>query len=48
LNNYISGLLLVVLLLGYGLVAIPKRYIKESNEDEMIDKCYKDAVLLDD
>lgn len=27
-----SGLLLVIILLGYGLVAIPKIYIRESNE----------------
>lgn len=43
-----SGLLLVVLLLGFGLVAIPKRYLHESKEDEVIERCYKDAVLLEE
>jgi len=38
----------VVILLGYGLVAIPKRYIRESNEERILEKNYKDAVLLDE
>ncbi len=32
LKNSISGILLVVLLLGHGLVAIPKRLWREKNE----------------
>ncbi|CAD8049363.1 unnamed protein product [Paramecium primaurelia] len=42
------GLFLVVLLLGFGLVAIPKRYLKESKEEEVLDKCYKDSVYLEE
>lgn len=38
----------MVILLGYGLVAIPKRYIRESNEERILEKNYKDAVLLDE
>ena len=29
-------------------MAIPKRYIRESNEDKILEKNYKDAVLLDE
>lgn len=39
---------MVVLLLGFGLVAIPKRYLKESKEEEVLDKCYKDSVYLEE
>ncbi|CAD8058048.1 unnamed protein product [Paramecium sonneborni] len=42
------GLCFVVLLLGFGLVAIPKRYIKESKEEEVLDKCYKDSVYFEE
>ena len=41
-------MLLVVILLGYGLVAIPKRYIRESNEEAVLNQVYSDAIALDE
>ncbi|CAD8085596.1 unnamed protein product [Paramecium primaurelia] len=42
------GLLLVVILLGQGLVAIPKLYYREHKEEEVLEQCYQQAVLLDE
>lgn len=38
-NKY-SGLLLVVLLLGHGLVALPKKYWLEKNNEVNLKYCY--------
>ena len=32
-----SGILLVILLLGYGFVAVPRKYVRESHEEEVLD-----------
>jgi hypothetical protein len=40
--------LLVILLLGYGFVAIPKKYIRASDEDKMLAQHYSTAIDLDE
>jgi len=43
-----SGIFLVILLLGYGFVAIPKKYIKESDEEKILIQYYCLASEIDE
>ena len=38
----------MILLLGYGFVAIPKKYIKESDENKMLSTYYGKAIEIDE
>lgn len=36
------------MLLGYGFVAIPRKYIQECNQETKLSKCYQEAVEVDE
>ena len=46
--NYLSGLLLIVILLGYGLVAIPKSFMRVKDDYVRVNKLYHSINIAND
>lgn len=45
-GDYFRGIMMIILLLGYGFVAIPKKYIQESNQENELQHCYSEGVQV--